>query len=181
MDRIIFDLEATCWDKGTPGVTQEIIEIAAIRLNAIGETKGSFHSMVKPVVHPLLSPYCRRLTNIPQSEIDQARTFPDVIARFEDWLYRSPDFFLISWGHVDKRLLADDCRAHRIDDDWLAFHVNLKQVYRDLFRLPRQMGLAAAMRREGLEFEGEAHRAMPDTENLVRLFLKHRDQWPLEG
>ena len=69
MDRIIFDLEATCWDKGTPGMTQEIIEIGALRLNELGQKVGSFHSMVRPMVHPVLSPYCRRLTHIDQEDI----------------------------------------------------------------------------------------------------------------
>ncbi len=181
MDFIIFDLEATCWDKSTPGVTQEIIEIGALRLNQLGEINGTFHSMVRPVVHSILSPYCKKLTNIGQDEVNKARTFPDVISRFEDWLYVSPEFFLISWGSVDKTMLENDCRANRLDHDWLDFHVNLKQVYRDLFRLPKQLGLKAAMRREGIEFEGQAHRAMDDAKNLVELFLKHRDQWPLEG
>ena len=181
MDRIIFDLEATCWDKGTPGMTQEIIEIGALRLNELGQKVGSFHSMVRPMVHPVLSPYCRRLTHIDQEDINRARPFSEVHPRFEDWLYRSESFFLISWGSVDKELVENDCRMHRLNDEWLDFHVNLKQVYRDLFRLPRQIGLVAALRREGLEFEGEAHRAMSDAENLTRLYLKHRDQWPLEG
>ena len=181
MDFIIFDLEATCWDKGTPGVTQEIIEIGALRLNPLGEVKGSFHSMVRPVVHSLLSPYCKRLTRITQEEVDKARTFPEVICRFEDWLFVSREYFLISWGAVDKTLLENECRSNRVDCDWLDDHVNLKQIYRELFRLPNQIGLKAAMRREGLEFEGEAHRAMADAHNLVRLFLRHLDQWPMEG
>ena len=48
---------------------------------------------------------------------------------------------------------------HRLNDEWLDFHVNLKQVYRDLFRLPRQIGLVAALRREGLNLKVR-HRAM---------------------
>lgn len=178
MDRIIFDLEATCWAKGTPGMSQEIIEIGAWRLDAYGHVQGSFHAMVRPVLHPVLSPYCLRLTKIGQEEVSRARHFPEVLAQFEDWLYHSEDFLLISWGAADRTLLRQDCDAHRMDPEWLDDLIDLKEVYREMFKLPRQIGLSAALRREGLEVEGEAHRALPDAKNLVRLFLKHRDQWP---
>ena len=179
MDYIIFDLEATCWEKNTPGVTQEIIEIGALRLGPTGQEYDSFHRMVRPVMHPRLSPYCRRLTNIDQSEVDQADSFPQVHSKFEEWLFESDEFALVSWGGVDRRLLRQDCRMHQLDHEWLDYHVNLKQLYQELFRLPSRIGLAAAVRREGLTFEGDAHRAMTDARNLRDVFLRHIDMWPI--
>lgn len=180
MHYIVFDLEATCWPKETPGVRQEIIEIGAIRLDQTGQVRGEFHRMVRPVIHPMLSPYCRNLTGIRQEEVSSAKTFAQVLPQFLDWLYFSEEYLLLSWGGRDKFFLEQDCRLHRLESDWLQdSHHDLKTMYKEMFRLPGKLSLQSALRRENLVFEGEAHRALEDARNTVHLFLRHIDEWPL--
>lgn len=181
MRYILYDLEATCWPAETPGVSQEIIEIGAYSLDRLGRIKDKFHQMVRPVAHPYLSPYCLQLTGIGQEEVDRAQPFPKVISRFIDWLEEEDDdYYLISWGSGDQQFFRQDCRRHRLDEDWLDGRCyNLKQLYKDQFKLPAKLGLVAALRREGLSFEGPTHRALSDAYNLACLFHRHIDIWPI--
>src|SRR6218665_2423097 len=59
------DLEATC-DKGDdlPAADMEIIEIGAVWATAEGTVLDTVQALVRPVVRPQLTPFCRQLTNI---------------------------------------------------------------------------------------------------------------------
>ena len=180
MDFILYDLEATCWPAETPGITQEIIEIGAFKIDKLGQTKGRFHKLVRPILFPNLSPYCRNLTGIQQEEIDCAPRFPVVIEAFEDWLWESDDYAMISWGASDPVFLEHDFQLHRLEStSFVNKQYNLKQIYKEVFRLPGKLGLNAALRREGLAFEGNQHRALDDARNMASLFLRHIDIWPI--
>jgi len=180
MHFILFDLEATCWPPDTPGVTQEIIEIGAYRLNRSGKQLGRFHRMIRPVRHPFLSPYCLQLTGISQDEVDRGQRFQDAIRDFLDWIEDpGEEYALLSWGARDRFFLEQDCRLHQLESDWLAGYFDLKQLYKELFRIPGRLGLNAALRREGLTFEGNPHRALDDAFNLGELFRRHIDIWPI--
>jgi inhibitor of KinA sporulation pathway (predicted exonuclease) len=75
MQHIVFDLEATCWEGNLMGREQEIIEIGAIRIDSFGRHLDLFQKFVKPVRHPSLSVYLRKLTGINQEDIDHAQPF----------------------------------------------------------------------------------------------------------
>lgn len=181
MEFILFDLEATCWPEGTPGVVQEIIEIGAYRMNPSRRVTDSFHRMIRPVLHPHLSPYCRQLTGIEPHEIRNAALFPKVLEAWTEWLASSgEEYVLVSWGKEDEQFFRSDCRLHRQDTSWLdGCYYDLKAMYRQQFRLTKSLGLQAALRREGIEFEGTAHRAVPDARHLAMLFARHIDDWPI--
>ena len=161
-----------------PNGVNEIIEIGAVRYNGYGEELGLFNSFVKPTVNPLLSPFCKKLTKIQQSDIDSAPTFPYVIRDFLEWgeVY-DEDTYLISWGENDKKFFKDDCRLHKIEDDWTEKHVNLKPFYRELKQMQKGIGLKKAVIQEGFEFTGTSHRGIDDAINLAKVFLKNIDQW----
>lgn len=178
MNFIIFDLEATCWRGSPPGKVQEVIEIGALLVNGYGEVKDVFNRMVRPIVSPNLSAFCQELTTITQSEVDRAATFPDVLEDFQDWgMMFEEDYVLGSWGGFDKKLLLQDCKLHDLDTHWLEEHINLKQQYQDLKRLRKPRSLRHAVEVEGFEFTGTPHRALPDAENLTKIFTKYLDEW----
>jgi 3'-5' exoribonuclease 1 len=183
MNYIIFDLEATCWKGRPPGMIQEIIEIGAYRLNAFGEIEGRFSKFVRPVVQPILSPFCRDLTSITQEQVRFARKFPDVLEDFIVWADMDLDdeeYVLVSWGNEDKRLLLDDCHLHRVDTQWLKErHIDLKDKYQKLKRLKNSPSLLKTVEVEGFEFTGIQHRAIYDAENLLKIFLKYIDRWDI--
>ena len=180
MNYIVFDLEATCWETQPIGYIQEIIEIGAYRLDDYGEVRGMFNRFVRPVAHPVLSPFCKQLTNIPQESINRANTFPDVIEEFQDWArIDSESYVLCSWGSFDRKMLVNDCSLHRLDPGWVDHHINLKEEYRVMKRMKHGIGLKKAVEKEGLIFSGMHHRGISDAENLAKIFTKYRGYWSL--
>lgn len=178
MNYIVFDLEATCWRGHPPRGITEIIEIGALKVNRFGEVTGTFSEFVRPVVNPLLSGFCKSLTSISQKNVDRARTFPHVIESFTEWgdLY-DVDYFLCAWGSDDVGLLKNDCRLHKVDDDWVGNFVNLKRAYRNLKGLRHASGLKSTVKKEGFDFTGLHHRAISDAENLAKVFVKYLEDW----
>jgi 3'-5' exoribonuclease 1 len=75
-DSIVFDLEATCWEKGTRPERMETIEIGAVRLQApTWETSSEFSRFIRPISEPILSDFCVSLTGISQADVDAADPF----------------------------------------------------------------------------------------------------------
>ena len=179
MRYIVFDLECTCWQTKELDAEREIIEIGAIRLDDYGDIFGDFCSFVRPVLHPVLSDFCHRLTTISQIDINRAKIFPTVVKDFIDWgeLYDDEDYLLCSWGGFDKNQLIADCKLHKIETDWLEKHINLKDQYHKFKRLRAPVGLKKAVEQEGFEFTGTHHRGISDAENLAKIFVKHLDIW----
>ncbi|MEZ4984707.1 MAG: 3'-5' exonuclease [Saprospiraceae bacterium] len=178
MNFIIFDIEATCWEGRPPSMTPETIEIGAVKMDAYGDVHGTFQRFIKPVLHPQLSLFCRQLTNISQVDINRARTFPDVINEFQDWIdIWEEDYLLCSWGQFDQRLFRQDCTLHHLDDEWTDPHINLKQQYTEIKKLSKARGLKKAVEIEGFEWQGDHHRALDDARNLAAIFRKYLDVW----
>lgn len=179
MRYIIFDLEASCWLGRPPHGVNEIIEIGAVMVNDYAEVTDSFMKFVKPSVNPILSDFCKKLTSISQQDVDKSKSFPFVIEEFKDWIgIDEEEYTLISWGKYDQQQLIDDSKLHRLDDDWLSSHVNIKPIYRKLKNLKDEPGLKKAVKLEGFEFTGIHHRAISDAENLAKIFVKYFKEWP---
>ncbi len=179
MNIIVFDLEATCWRGRPPKGYNEIIEIGAFKINSFGEIVSQFSSFIKPIVNPILSGFCKELTGIKQSDVDRSKTFDKVITDFLDWIQEEEeDFLLISWGEQDVKFFRSDCILHNIEDTWIKHCLNAKTYYKKLSGISRQMGLKSALEYEGLEFDGEAHRAITDAYNLSKIVIRYIDEWP---
>ncbi|HQW10677.1 MAG TPA: 3'-5' exonuclease [Saprospiraceae bacterium] len=180
MNYVIYDLEAACWLGRPPAGHNEIIEIGAFCINGYGEITNRFARYVRPVINPKLSGFCKSLTSIQQHNVDTADRFDIVIDDFLDWFdYENEEYYLISWGENDRKLLTEDCLYHDRQIDWLKHCVDLKDNYQSLRHLDRPLGLKKALIKEDIEFEGKQHRAIDDALNLAQLFLKHFDRWEL--
>ena len=179
MNFIVYDLEATCWPNRPSSLKQEIIEIGAYRLTGEGEVTGSFQAFVRPIVHPMLSPFCRELTGITQPQVNSADKWPEVHDDFLDFIgyYDDEEYLLCAWGGWDAKQLAKDSRLHGLDDDWTAPSIDCKRQYARIKRLKKPYGLAKSLRLEGYEWEGDQHRAIDDARNLVKLFGAYLDEW----
>ncbi len=178
MNFIIFDLELTCWEGDMAGRQQEIIELAALKINSYGHTISRFNRFVKPKYYPILSPYCTHLTTINQTQINQAKLFKEVIGDFMEWINKDQeDYYLIAWGHNDLEFLKNECKNHNVDLDWLDTYVDLSNKYIKLRKLRDSISLVGALSLEGFEFEGTQHRAEDDTYNLSKIFIKYLADW----
>jgi 3'-5' exoribonuclease 1 len=169
MRYIIVDLEATCWEGGKTSDQMEIIEIGAVILeSSIGPILEEFNVFVKPVIHPVLSEYCMRLTSIRQQDVDKADDFKTVFPDFVDWIGSQP-FNLCSWGAYDLKQFRADCERHKIVlPTSFSKHINLKQEFADLKRI-KPCGMAKALNILGINLEGVHHRAIDDVRNIAKI------------
>lgn len=178
MNFIIYDVEATCWDGRPPSVVQETIEIGAVKIDAYGDVLGSFQRFIKPVIHPQLSHFCRKLTHIDQADINRASSFPKVIEDFQEWIdIWDDDYQLCSWGNFDQKIFIQDCALHRMEDEWTDPFINVRKQYFELKGFRRSPGLKRSIEKEGFEWTGDQHRALDDAINLVKIFRKYLDVW----
>lgn len=174
---IIFDLEATCWRGHPPHGHNEVIEIGAYKINPFGEVLGKFSHFIKPTVNPILSDFCKSLTSIKQEEVDRAKVFPKVVEEFQNWVDIDTNYKLCCWGKFDITLLKNDCKLHKLEDDWLDENINLKNQYHEIKGEHKLGGLKNTLKHEGFEFTGVHHRAIYDAENLAKIFVKFIDEW----
>jgi len=184
MNYIIVDLEATCWenDRSTPN---EIIEIGAVKLNENPLVIDEFQSFVKPMLNPVLSDFCKKLTSIQQEEVDQASSFVEVVREFQNWI--GQDYWICSWGLYDKKQFKHDCELYNLPTEWLRNHISIKHQHgkllagrlqsegkprRDIKRVERGVGMETTLKMMNIPLEGTHHRGIDDARNITKIFVK---------
>jgi inhibitor of KinA sporulation pathway (predicted exonuclease) len=171
---VVIDFEATCDEPYNPD-PQEIIEFPAVVVGPGGPADGGeFHTFVRPVAHPRLTPFCARLTGIPQDAVNAAPTFPDVLARFADWWRAAcgPDALAVTCGDWDLgSLLPRQCAQHRLAvPPWADRWANLKRVYEWNFpSATDRAGLPAIAAALGVSLGGRLHSGIDDSRNIARV------------
>lgn len=168
---LIVDLEATCSDDGAvPRTEMEIIEIGAVMQSARTlEIDSEFRTFVRPVRHPQLTPFCTQLTGIRQQDVSDAPPFSSAMESMRKWMAAFADSLFCSWGDYDKHQFLQDCAYHRISYPFASGHLNLKAEFARSLNLRKKLGIAAALRRLGLDFEGSQHRGLDDARNIARI------------
>ena len=166
---LLVDLEATCWERSEHRADEmETIEIGAVWIEP-GAVRPAreFQAFVRPVRHPRLSDFCRRLTTITQAEVDAAEPFPAAFARFLAWVGPLERALFASWGEYDARQFQRDCRVHGIaypfDRHW-----NVKRAVAQA-RGRRPAGMAEVLAELELPLAGTHHRGIDDTRNIARI------------
>ena len=175
---LIIDLEATCWEDNKKEKYErqnEIIEIGMTIVSAENELLWRGGWYVKPLVNPVLSDFCKQLTSIQQSNVDQALALPAVLAELSALVTTHTgktltDCLFVSWGDYDRSQFEKDCRRHQIPYPF-GPHMNIKQYFNKKYR-PKRGGLLAALAHFGMEFEGVHHRGADDAYNIARIFMK---------
>ncbi len=165
----VVDLEATCDDSGgVPKHEMETIEFGAVLVDSETlEPIDELAMFIRPVRHPVLTPFCTSLTTITQSDVAAAPTFPeamDAVARF----LGGRRALFCSWGNYDKNQLDQDAAYHGVSVP-LAAHLNIKAAFSEAIWHKKALGMAQALTRVGLELEGTHHRGIDDARNIARL------------
>ena len=178
------DLEATC-DEYPEGLTDEqklehkllvqrdemeTIEVGAVVLDLHqGATVVSeFCCFVRPVLNPVLTSFCKRLTTIDQVDVDSAGTYDQVRQRLDEYLapFKADGLMWCSWGDYDANQLAMDAVRNRCSP-MLAdvTHTNAKKWHWKMLSC-QAMGLRPAVEVAGIEWTGQYHRGIDDARNL---------------
>lgn len=169
---LVIDLEATCDEgDGLPASDMEIIEIGAVWATTEGTVLDTFQALVRPVVCPQLTPFCRQLTGMRQADVDGAEVFPVVATRLTSFAQLHPAAGATwgSWGQFDAKQLVRDCERHGIQHPLAAFeHVNLKRRFAKARKI-KEVGMARALQMVGLPLEGTHHRGLDDARNIAKL------------
>lgn len=176
---LIIDLEATCWEDRldpTTGQQQseqsmEIIEFGCALATRRGELIDSQSFLVRPERQPRISELCQSLTGITQDMVDAAPPFAEAVEALNSWLGQPGEFFIwCSWGNYDLLHVQAQCRQAGSSAAVLGYpHLNLKRLWRRSTKQRKKTGLASALAYHGLGFEGQHHRGVDDTRNIVRL------------
>lgn len=182
---VIFDLEATCYDRMEDipeGFLNEIIEIGAVMVDENGTELSRFSKFAKPPLFPELSDFCKKLTTITQEDVDNADNLKDVIIEFDKWCDGST---MLSWGFYDKTQLGKDMirndLEHLLESSTIEDHFSLKHLYAKWNGLrKRGIGMGGALRREGLELDGTHHRGIDDAINITKIFRKYINKFKEE-
>lgn len=168
---LVVDLEATCCDeRRIPAAEMETIEIGAVMIEARGLSRvDEFQTFVRPVRHPRLTAFCMALTSIRQEDVDAAPGFAEALEAFRGWVRRFDDALFCAWGDYDRRQLEQDCALHGVACPVDDTYVNLKRRLAERQGLARRPGLAEALGRARLPFDGRQHRGIDDARNTARL------------
>jgi len=167
---LIVDLECTCEKGQVPGdgYHNQIIEIGAVWVSPFGQVLDRFEQLVQADIP--ISAYCTELTTITQAESNGGATFVEACSALAEFAGRYPGKTWGSWGASDLRAIAFDCAYHGIEiplDGWQ--HRNLKAEFAKQRKI-KQVGMARAMKILGIVLDGAHHRALPDANNIAKLF-----------
>jgi len=168
---LVLDLEATCCDKESiKRHEMEIIEIGAVMVEA--ETLrviNEFQTFVKPVRNPVLTPFCKTLTSITQTQVEQAPGYADANVLLQKWLSNYPNAVFGSWGDYDYNQFKQDSKFHKVPFPISYPHINLKKLFSNTQRLSEPYGMAEALQLAAIKLEGTHHRGIDDAKNIAKL------------
>lgn len=172
---VIIDFEATCNEPVNPD-PQEIIEFPAIALDVMQrKVIAEFHQYVKPIFHPELTDFCKDLTGIAQSTVDNSNSFPKVLQKFNQWLLDNnlDNFIILTCGDWDfGNIFPVNCKIHNLSAPaWSLSTGNVKHLFCDTFTGVKKMGLSGMLSYLGMQFEGHPHSGIDDTRNIARIVL----------
>lgn len=129
-EAIIFDLEFTTWEGAMarqwsgPGEYREIVQIGAVRVNALDLTiVDELDILVRPTKNPVLSQYFIELTGIQQEQVNEkGLAFSAALARFQEF---RRDLSLWAYGN-DSDIFSENMLLNNmlVPDDWPAGHAS---------------------------------------------------------
>ncbi len=177
---IVIDVEATCWE-GVPPEDQnnEIIEIGVCTLDVGTGSRLVRQSILVRPEHSEVSPFCTELTTLTQEQVNNGVSFERACAILRR-RYISRERVWASYGDYDRRQFEKQCLAQNIDYPFGPSHINVKNLFALIYRLPREVGLLKALQTLELPADGTHHRGVDDAWNtaliLSRLLFQCRSE-----
>ncbi len=179
---LIIDIEATCEDETlaqSKNFPQEIIEFPVLLYDTRQrKVVGVFHSYCRPVKRPELTEFCKDLTHITQTQVDEAVEFPQLLCALNDWLFEQNDLRNKRWAVVCDnsadmaQFMWKQCQMSSVPmPPWAKVWVNLNVMFRQFYRIPfsQKTSLIAMLKFLGLTFMGSHHSGLFDSLNILRV------------
>lgn len=148
---------------------QEIIEAAGIHVSDEGYSR--FSEIIKPNIY-LKQLKDTQLNKITEDELSKGIELSKLVHIFKEF-YKPGVTKIISWGGSDLFNINHLCKVYGIQyhirkDDY----IDLSQKFRRFYNLNQAITLEKALSFVNINDKFEKHRALPDTEMLLRLFDK---------
>lgn len=153
------------------GLTDEIIEVGAVKVSPEGRIVGEFGQLVKPTLAKGVGGFVHHLTGIGNEDLVQARPLEEVLPTFAAWV--GPGARMVTWSPTDRLQFTHECAAKRLDANVLPHRwLDIQRLYPRLIGIrPRAVKLEEATSWCGIPFEANrAHRALYDAQMTAELF-----------
>ena len=167
---LIIDLESTCFERGTepPAFFSEIIEIGAVLFDSTGLEEVWNHSWIlKPVLFPTLSDFCKTLTTLSQKEVEAGTSFAQALEELKEKI-KEESYIFCSWGGYDKNQFLRQCKKFNLNYPFGPQHINLKEEFSKFFKV-KPCGMGSALKRIRLPLQGTHHRGLDDAKNISQI------------
>lgn len=163
---VVVDIETTCWDT-KPAPKGEIIEIGATLLDLQKGPQAKRSILVTPR-HTKVSEFCTKLTTLTQKDIDGGTSLQNacniLLTEFD-----SKNRTWASYGDYDRKQFQDECRSKGVDYPFGPRHINVKNLFAVMKRLPSEVGLDQALILNNMSLEGTHHRGGDDSWNIAKI------------
>ena len=180
MIHVVLDLEMNPIKKTEKEIrrqlTDEVIEIGAVKLDNDYNQIGDFQCYVKPQ-HGEISKHITKLTGITNETVADKDVFVKEFNNFMNWI-GTKEVTLYSWSTSDMNQLKNECRFKMsgFDINWLEQHwVDLQKAFDDKIGLHSNLALKHAIGAMNRNFEGTAHTALADAENTAAILALMQD------
>ena len=153
-------------------LSNEIIEIGAVKLNEKLDQVDTFKSFIKPTAYPKINDMVYKLTSITTEMVWEGGDFNDVIKSFLDWC--GEDYVFVTWSDNDIFALEDNMLYHGMEIGCLPECYDIQAMFDDQISMnERSMALNYAIWKFGIKVSGgELHDALYDAMNTSEVFKR---------
>ncbi len=157
----------------------EIIEIGLTVVDVVARERVSRQRLLVRPERSAVSAFCTELTGLTQAEVDSGVSFAEACGTLAAE-HQAGKRGWASWGEYDRKQFTRQCQAGSTVYPFGSRHINAKAVFAAAFDLPKQVGMARALKIAELPLEGRHHRGDDDAWNIAALVLQLADQgaWP---
>jgi len=168
---LVVDVESTCWEGSPPpGEVSEIIEIGICPLEVASGARGARRSVLVRPIRSSVSPFCTRLTTLTSSQVADGVSFAEACAVLRKE-FRSDRRVWASYGDYDRKMFERQCANSGVGYPFGPRHLNVKTLFALVNVLPREVGMAEALRIAGHRLDGTHHRGHDDAYNIAGLLV----------
>ena len=157
-------------------LTDEVIEIGAVKLDDGYRQVGEFQCYVRPEYGEIRK-HITKLTSITNDMVKDKECFAVSFQSFLDWI-GDEDAIIYSWSTSDIKQLRHECRMKmkEFDLSWLNAHwVDLQKQFDDRLGLHNSLALKHALGAMDRNFEGTQHTALADAVNTSAILTLMQD------
>lgn len=169
MNYLVIDLECTCDDNNSFDRSKmETIEIGAVLINDKLELLGKFEAFVKPTINPVLTDFCKQLTTIKQSDVDNAPLIEEALRDLAAFCNEHGEYKFVSWGGFDYRQIKRETKLKGLRNVMEGANINYKDVYKNKTG-DKAKSITGSLKGLGKEFTGTQHRGIDDALNIYEV------------